>query len=340
MCLSTSISDCKRGVALLIAVAACTYLLSFVYVLFISPVSLEQKVVRQTKRAYAAELDRTGESKVVFVGGSSTLMGVMPSAMREESGISAVNAGLTAAEGSGFMILWGLFLCEPGDTLVLMIEPDLLAVPYDQPMPHSLGEIGLPLKYWALKKDFVNGSLWRARPRLTHIKTSGIGLTSILGTLVREHRYPNNWEKYATKDGFLALPLKAAPPLPETLNKVHAMKLDLSDQGASALAWVSAYCRKNEIRVCYAFPKVLVAPDAVDACNARAERLAESISRYIPVLEPVVYATSDRQLFYDSVRHLNVEAARSFSVDLSRRLVKAGLAAPASDRLQEKGGGF
>lgn len=332
MHLSTSISDCKRGAALLLAVAVCTYLLSLFYVLFVSPPSLEQRAVRQLKRRYAAELDRGGVPKVVFVGGSSTTYGVMPSAIKEDSGISAVNAGLNAGMGSGFLMLWGLFLCNPGDTMVLMIEPGLLSDPYSQPMSHSIAEVELPLKYWTLKKKFVNGNLWKARPRFGAIKTSGEGLTGMLGLMCRGRGYPYYWTKYMAEDGFLSMPLKVAPPTPETLDHIRSARLDLSEDGLRALAWISTYCQENSIRVCYVFPKVLVDPDAIELYNVRAQRLAESISRHILVLGPLDCATSDGRLFYDSTCHLNADAAQGFSVDLGRRLVKAGLAVPTTAR--------
>lgn len=333
MDLFTSISKTQRNLLILFCTAVVIRLISAWYVACVSPPALEQREVRNLKRNYAARLDREADSKIVFVGGSSTSYGVMPSVIKETYGIDSVNAGLHAGMGAGFLMLWGCMLCEPGDTLVLMIEPALFKDPYRQPVSQTLTELEMPREYWAMKRSFYGGSWWMARPRLSSVKSSGEGLTDILGKVCRGWHLSGDWMNNMTSDGHLYVETRGRPPGYKPVTTVP--EAEFPDEGINALKTIRSICDQRRVRVCYVFPPQLVAPEVLDAWRVHGQRMAETISTVMPVLNPNGYGMDNEGAFLESNLHLNAAGARQFSTQLGKTVSDAGFA-PSRDAEQQR----
>ena len=323
---SILISRIRRNLFWLLVVSLLAYLAAGMFVVFVSPQSVEQRGVRRLKRDYALQLKEQYGNKVVFVGGSSTTYSVMPSVLAENYGIHAVNAGLNAGLGSGFLLCWGLLFCEPGDTLVVMIEPGLFRSPYSQPSSQSVAELGLPRKYWKLKQSYFDGNFWRARPRLSSVKTSGKGLTGLLGNLIRGFPVAGHWLNYMSPAGHLNGIEYSVEITPYDAKDMSGhINFALTPDGNRALGWLRHECEARGITVCYIYPKCCFRSALVDEANRHAEKLAREISNDVPVLNPSDSIVDDVDLFYDAPLHLNIEGARLFSLEIGQMLMIADM---------------
>lgn len=307
------------------AIALVALLVSAIFAVYIDPGITEWRTMMRIKRSCAQRLDQEKTGKIVFAGGSSTTFGVMPSVLKEKYGINAVNAGLHAGSGAGFLILWACTLLEPGDTLVLMVEPGLFRYRF-QPQPQTLMEVGMPKEYWRLKGDLYRNDRMGGFPQLQSLRPSGAVLTGLVGKFMRGQALAGyrveNMDSYGT--------LTAKPARPGKLRADDLSRLSenldesLTEDGVFMLDWVKEFCAKKGVKMCYIYPQIWVTPDAVDAYNQRAKLFAKAIGCYMPVLNPDRFATAHGELFLDSILHLNPVGARLFSEEIGRLLIDGG----------------
>jgi len=325
---STLTSKLRRQMGWVAGLSLVTLGIAAWFSICVEPGTVEWRSIMNHKRACAERISRESTNKVVFVGGSSTSFGVMPSVLKERYGIHAVNAGLHAGCGSGFLVLWACTLLNPGDTLVILIEPGLFRDPLKQPQSQTLMEIGMPPTYWDLKKDLFNDHPLAVTPKLQSLRPGGVRLTKLIAAMLRGFVLTG----YRTEnvDAYGTLTAVQLPPDQLKPNDVTHLNSNLdpalTSDGAYLLHWIREFCARKKVKVCYIYPRIWVTPESLEAYSERTGLLSAEISRYIPVVGNNDFAITQGDLFLDSVLHLNPAGAAWFSEKIGEALIAEELA--------------
>lgn len=124
--MTSSTSRFRHLFLVLLASLAGSYVLGAAYTLWINPEIRFWKEAYAVKVEHARQLDQAGQNKTVFVGGSSCAFQINTQLLEEEFGIPSVNMGMHAGMGARAIVALALPLLNPGDRLILNLEPGLL----------------------------------------------------------------------------------------------------------------------------------------------------------------------------------------------------------------------
>jgi hypothetical protein len=102
-----------------------SYLLGAIYSLWINPEIRFWKEAYKQKIEWAKKISRTGQPKLVFIGGSSTAFQI-DAGILTEAGIPSVNMGMHAGMGIRATAAFGLSAVARGDTVIWSFEKDRL----------------------------------------------------------------------------------------------------------------------------------------------------------------------------------------------------------------------
>lgn len=120
----------RRYLLILLSIIVATIAVYFGCALCLTPARVKAEYwVHQSivvKRSIAAA--HRGQQKVIVAGGSSVLFGVDTKQLGDLLNVPAINLGLHAALQLRTILAEAEAACEPGDTLVLALEPGLFAV--------------------------------------------------------------------------------------------------------------------------------------------------------------------------------------------------------------------
>ncbi len=251
------------------------------------------------KREWAASALSAYTNKVVVCGGSSCATSLDPGRLLSVHGLPVENAGLGAIMGARLLTRYGLDLVRTGDTLIVALEPDLLAGPIE------LEPLGVQFALAVGRPGWLRGAHGVNWPSaLLDLRPGGQHTFALLGKiLLRQplYRYaiselqPGGWHRVAARRD---LGTPAVPAMP------------LSSQGRALLQSIRDECQRRQVRVACVVPWQFCLPENERALRHATLGFLRQVADVLPVLqEPSMGTHAVRDHFADTVFHLRPEIA-------------------------------
>jgi hypothetical protein len=284
------------------------------YTFWLNPEIRFYRYTAQIKQAWTEQLRREHSSLVVVCGCSTTAFSVDGQRMLERHGLPTVNFGMHAGMEPPFLVALAAQAARPGDTLVLELDPVLLAAPFSSAdvaaqLGFSLGQpslihatriTGEPV-HWA--EDLLS-----LRPGAYHCFTllGKIALRKPLYRYQRQDVRPSGWQQTKERTEII----DEAPP-----------DVGLSADARRLLQATKTWGETNRVQVVYS----LVWRYATPEHHRRFQRLnlgiVREVAEIIPVLkDPVLGAYTVREHFADVGAHLTEAGAAARSDALAQQI--------------------
>jgi hypothetical protein len=301
---------------LVVAVAAGAWVGAAVYSLYLNPELSFYRELSLVQRSWASEVEKKNPTKIVVIGGSSTIFSLMPERAWEKHGVALVNFGLAAGMGPQVMLLRGMEQVKPGDTLLLSFEPGLMT---EEGIVPSLG-----IQY-AFSEKRPN---WIVAPRLGFppiswgsallaLRPGAYHMVALAGRMVSGRPLYRYSIENADKGGWIFTPVR---PFAECYPGFGS-HLDL--RWGPVLQALNVRARDRGVRVMYALPWAYCPSEQVIEFQRKNAQFLLLLAPYLPILhDPRLGALSAPPLFADSPQHLNREGSRLKTDDLCRRLME------------------
>lgn len=280
------------------------------YSLHLHPEMMFLRHCARVKQNWKQSLEREHKSKVVIYGGSSCLTSVDGERMKKIHGLPVLNMGLHAGMGARVLTQYTLPTLNPGDTLIVALEPDLLTGSLRPP------PLGVQFSFATKRSDALRypekidwlGSLLALRPGSENIFT-------VLGKIVLHrplHRYsiaeihPSGWQEVVERRDFSVAPVAAR---------------ELSIEAKELLRFIRDDCAKHEIPVAYSLPWSYCTNAEMDERQSRNRDFLKQIEEFLPVLnDPRLGVYSVREHFADTPWHLTAEGAALRTDELAEQI--------------------
>ena len=275
----------------------------------------------QRKIAYAAELDRRFDRKIVFVGGSSCAFSVSPEILREEFGMAAVNMGILASTGRAFQIDEAVRACNRGDLLVLAFETPFWSE------TDELGHDGIGSKVHWLLKD-------QERSRVSALASLGVktdypvldrrpGLRNLVTNAAKKLLQRPDF-RYSLNDvdaaGWMATDYAEEELM---AGFVSADEGELSFQRADLLRRIVRHAETIGCDVAVSIPWLYVGEESLETCRTRVAHLKSEIGAICLVLaDSRLGAEADPDFFSDTGWHLSESGASTRTRTLGESIRK------------------
>jgi hypothetical protein len=295
----SSISPSRHTFLVLVVSLVISYLTAAAYTLYGNPELNFWKEAYRQKMQWASDLTAKGLKKYVFVGGSSCAFQVDAGLLTNEYDLPSVNMGMHAGMGSLGVTALGLQALEPGDTLVLAIEPGLLAKP----------PVLTPLGYQML---ISTGLLFRSGIHQSLIGEFAIG--DILGslrpglynitTMLAKFAVGRKAYRYSLDDILSGGALKT--DFRERFTALATGSLHLEEQSRELLKTIKLISSKQDAAsVTYLMPVILFEPEAADTSREVNVAFLVEIGAVIETVDDPTDGVSTRKAdFADTALHL------------------------------------
>jgi hypothetical protein len=230
--------------------------------------------------------------------------------MMELHKLPVLNMALHAGMGPKILTQYALQSLQPGDTLIVALEPDLLT----KPIKSEPGGV-----QFCFACD--NQMLLRETPladwpgTLLDIRPGGYHVLTLIGKIVSRqplYRYsldeihPDGWQEVTVKRDF------GAPPPKEIL---------ISNDTRELLASIAKTCATQHVRLAYSIPWVYCPANEKALFRQKNLHFLQQISEFIPVLkEPDLGIQTNRDLFADTTLHLTSEGAKQRTDELAGQI--------------------
>ncbi len=294
----------------LLSVAVATWAVGALYMVRLNPEVVFFRHCAVVKQLWARKLDLAYTNKVVVFGGSSCLSSVDGERMLNQYGLPTVNMGLGAGMGAMVLTHYAQTVTRTGDTLIVAIEPDLLAEPL---RIESLGaQLGFSIGEPSLLRDPDHvkwpSVLLDLRPGGYHI------FTLIAKVLLRQKLYPylvseihpSGWWEDGARRAFAS---RAKSPR------------RLSEEGRSWLIGLHDWCDQRNVRVAYAIPWAYCLPEDLQHLQHCNLQFLNEIAATMPVLkDPNLGADTNREQFADTPVHPTTQGAALRTDELAREI--------------------
>lgn len=249
------------------------------------------------------------KKNVIFAGGSSCAFGIIPKVIEQKTGYNCMNYGEAASSGILFIIDQAMLRCQPGDLLILALEPHFL-VEADRCEPTQLGvamEIRQSGPSMALTTKTL-GDDYTANPvQLFQFLRPGARYTatwvgkSIKGDL--SYRYHSRDWNYG---GWLESDFRQGPLIPGKKLIHH----QITSEAKALLRRLKKEAEHRQIKLAYHMPWLLTASSYVSDNRHLNSQIIAQVSEIIPVLDDPNQGVIDRiDWFSDSEYHLNAFGA-------------------------------
>ncbi len=257
---------------------------------------------------------------IFFTGGSSCAFSIDPKIIEQECGLPAFNLGLPVAAGAKFILHQALERTQPGDILVICMEPDVLSN-YDRSEHPSSFSFALSSASGKIREasggttfgltpkisDFLNFS----RPGSRHMVTYFAKLASGKG-----YRYTTSDMRYR---GRLETPIKNNTMLPAG----ESTGTSLSEDGKELLKTVAATSNTSDVTVFYSMPWQLTTSRCIEGSRRNKKRLLDHIETALPTIRDGYAGVSENpDHFSDSPQHMTAEGSALRSKALASVLAK------------------
>lgn len=273
--------------------------LAYLYALKVDPELQNYASAYGRKAALAVDVV---EPKVVFLGGSSCAHSVRPSLFYERD-IPCVNMGYHAGAGAPLLIAGGISVANPGDLVVMVIEPALLTKDDGVSRVGLVGAIKLGDSSLA-----VGGDLLQERVSLSDyffvVRPGGGRLAKSLAIVASRF----DAGKYLKMDEYGWFTNSRRVALPYNVSDEYT---GITDKNRELLESAIRYCSNRGIQFICAVPWKLCRESDVSKAVEWDRRYIQEISAMMPVLLEDVGAAAvvDGALFSDSSYHLDATGA-------------------------------
>jgi len=308
-----SISHSSNGVpwkaARLLGVAVAAWAVGALYTVRANPELVFFRRCAAVKQLWAQKLDLEYTNKVVFCGGSSCNTSVDGERLLNQHGLPSLNMGLGAGMGAEVLTHYAQTAVRTGDTLVVGLEPDLLAGPL---RIESLGaQFGLSIGEPSLLRD-PNRVDWLSalldlRPGGYHTFTlvTKVLLRRPLFSYFASEIHPSGWHEVGARR--IIRSLKEAPKL--------------SKKGLSWLVGLNEWCVQRKVRVAYALPWGYCSPEDLKRFQGSNLRFLYEVAAAMPVLkDPSFGANTNLEYFADTPSHPTAQGAALRTDELAREI--------------------
>lgn len=267
------------------------------------------------KKHWVEKMREGGKPISVFSGGSMAAFQIDSDLLFQTFGSRTVNLGLHAGMGADATIAIATTLLQPGDRLVLMTEPEVLAggggrlTALGSQMVLATGSRGAAFFQPCIEEQSWVSTAWQARPGLNHMSTN------IGKFLMRQPSYRYDLEG-VLPGGLLVTPIR----VDHTLNQRAAFPLELSARGQELLLELKEWCDKKEVSVVYLMPVSYIAEKHISRQRQYNKAFLDQVAAIIPVWEEESMGVSDEAGdFSDTFGHMTQIAARARTIQLGSR---------------------
>ena len=299
----------------LLLVALVTSVAGATYAMWLNPEMHFWKTVAERKLLWVEQMRAKHGHVIGVVGGSTTTFAIDAGMIEREYGLPVANLGLHAGVGAEACAGFGLAVLQRGDTLIVSIEPSLLA-------GEDVGATGLAtrLAYSLGKPEMLHWtkgeSIASQAADLTKLQPGGGHVITMLGKLAMglplyrysaENSLPGGLQVTDERRNFTAAPATS----------IEDATLSLSPEGAALLANIRLEARRRGIRVVYILPWAYAPEQSAEIQRQANSHFLDQVEAIIPVIrEPLTGVHTERQDFADSGQHLTYQAAKNRSVQL------------------------
>jgi hypothetical protein len=293
----------------LLGVAVATWAVGALYTVRANPELVFFRRCATVKQLWAQKLDLEFTNKVVFCGGSSCTTSVDGERMLSQHRLPALNMGLGAGMGAEVLTHYAQTSVRTGDTLVVALEPDLLAGPL---RIESLGaQFGLSIGEPSLLRDPHRvdwlSALLDLRPGGYHTFTlvTKVLLRRPLFSYFTSEIHPSGWHEVGSRRTVKSL--KEAPKL--------------SKEGRSWLVGLREWCDQRKVRVAYALPWGYCSPQDLKRFQGSNLRFLYEVAATMPVLkDPQLGTDTNLEHFADTPFHPTAQGAALRTDELAREI--------------------
>lgn len=308
-----------RFLLAVIAASTAAYALSYYLAVPANPeIQLWSHVVTQRNKEIAqTRAENPGTPIIFFTGGSSCAFSIDPQVIEAETSLPALNLGLPVAAGAHYILHQALEKCQPGDYLVVVLEPDLLL--YSEPGTTSTrfsfalaAQLGHPAD--ASGGETFGQSLG-FQELLHHPRPGARYLVTLAGRTLggKGYRYKKSDLRYR---GHMVTPIiDEHSPSPEK------SFVQLGDLGREILKAVKTRAEAKGVHIAYNMPWRLTQPQAATHNRTINQQILNDFASVIPVIhDDHTGVNDDPALFSDSEWHLTAQGARLRSASIAEPL--------------------
>ena len=260
------------------------------------------------KSEWMDSLRKSEETPVIIcLGGSATGFGIDAEYADRELGCRLANFGLHAGMGADALTGFALSKAKKGDTLLVMLEPELLA---DSEMETALG---VQFSYAIGERNILNWDGATSSFHLANLRPGASNIFGVIGKILMGRPMYRYQLKDMRKGGLLTTPVTSG------LAARKSSPEKLSESAKRLLKDLVSVARERKIEVIYGFPWVY--SDEENAYLVRRDRLKflNDVEKIMPVIyEDGLGVSTEKINFRDSPQHLSEKAAKR----RTERLVK------------------
>jgi hypothetical protein len=289
------------------------YALSAVLTITVNPETAFWAEAVARREAAVSEIREKSPDQAItfFAGGSSCAFSIAPKIIEETTGRPAINLGLPAAAGARYILHQALRVAEPGDLIVVCLEPDTLTFPAQESSPSKTG-FALEAMRGNLT-DSAGGSTFGEIPGISDYLTlsrPGAGyLITLAGRSISGKGY-----RYKTQDigyrGILRTDVRDSD-----LRGMGDLDVTaLHPEGRLLLETFAAAAKQKGVRLAYSMPWYFTDTASLAHNRANKQKVLADIAAIMPVIEDGFSGAMDGiENFADSGLHLSDSgtAARS-----------------------------
>lgn len=308
----------KKKIILFILVLIGAFAFSLYYTINLNPENLFFSKARHLSTEWNKKLSENFESKYIIYGGSSSRTGINPQILLEDYGIALVNAGLNAGFGVPALTDLALDYVNPGDTLIVSLEPGFLkngTLDLELPSTSSGNKFCLKIKGFPYHGKFISLSMGNLPQLLMGNSDHNWSLIAKIVTRTPLYRY--NATDNLHSSGWMEV--KEKRTLSISKPDISCLRDSLlSKAGKQYLEKLKTWAQKKNVLLMYSIPRAYVHQD-FRYINAA---LLLEISNYMPVLKDACLGAYDVEEEYaDTVNHLNTRGAEKATRELARELL-------------------
>jgi len=302
-------------VAFVTSVAGATYALRF------NPEMHFWRTVAERKLSWVEQMRAKHGHVIGVVGGSTTTFAIDAGMIEREYGLPVANLGLHAGVGAEACAGFGLASLQPGDTLIVSIEPGMLtgedvgATSLATRLAYSLGKPAM--LHWQKGESFTSraADLTKLQPGGGHVITM-LGKLAMRMPLYRysaENSLPGGLQVTDERRNFAGTPT----------NTIEDATISLSPEGAALITNIRQEAEQRGIRVVYILPWAYAPEHSAEIMRQANSHFLNQVAAIMPVIrEPEKGVHTERQDFADSGQHLTLEAAGKRSRLFEKALVQ------------------
>ena len=303
----------------LLLIATVTSVAGATYAMWLNPEMHFWKVVAERKLSWVEQMRAKHGHVIGVVGGSTTTFAIDAGMIEREYGLPVANLGLNAGVGAEACAGFGLAALQPGDTLIVSIEPGLL-------IDEDVGNTSLATRlaysldkpemlHWRKGESFSSraADITKLQPGSGHVITM-LGKLAMRMPLYRysaDNSLPGGLQVTDERRNFAVTPAST----------IEDATISLSPEGTELLTNIRQEAERRGIRVIYILPWAY-APEKVAEIQRHANsHFLDQVSATMPVIrEPAMGVHTERQDFSDSGQHLTLEAAAKRSIFFAKAL--------------------